>query len=109
MMSKQLQVPTLSNGDQHGHARILANRQLVVCRANGKFRSTVNPEDISEILQRKDQFIWLDMQAPGEADIALLREEFKFHQLAIEDATRHHERPKVDSYEGYYFLVFYAI
>ncbi len=86
-----------------------ATRQLVVCRADGQFKSTVNPEDISEILQVKDQFIWLDMQAPQEADIALLRDEFKFHPLAIEDAIRHHERPKVDSYEGYYFLVFYAI
>ena len=39
----------------------------------------------------------------------MLRDEFKFHPLAIEDATRHHERPKVESYDNYYFLVFYAI
>jgi magnesium transporter len=105
-MSKQVQAPTLSNGD---NARILANRQLVVCRADGHFRSKVNPEDISDIIQRKDQFVWLDIQDPQDDDIALLRDEFHFHRLAIEDATRHHERPKVDSYEGYYFLVFYAI
>src|SRR5947207_1083966 len=79
-----------------------ATRQLVVCRADGQFRSTVNPEDISDIIQGKDQFVWLDMQAPQEADIALLRDEFKFHPLAIEDATRHHERPKVESYDNYY-------
>jgi magnesium transporter len=84
-------------------------RQLVVCRADGHFTSTLDPADISEVIQRKDQFVWLDIQAPQEADIALLRDEFKFHPLAIEDATRHHERPKVDSYDGYYFLVFYAI
>jgi magnesium transporter len=105
-MSKQVQAPTLSNGD---NARILANRQLVVCRADGHFRSKVNPEDISDLIQRKDQFVWLDIQGPQDDDIALLRDEFHFHRLAIEDATRHHERPKVDSYEGYYFLVFYAI
>jgi magnesium transporter len=85
------------------------NRHLVVCRADGRFTSTVDPADISEILLQKEQFVWLDLQAPQEADIALLRDEFKFHALAIEDATRHHERPKVDSYDGYYFLVFYAI
>jgi len=103
------QPPTSSNSDQHKHARVQATRQLVVCRADGHFRSTVDPEDISEIIQRKDQFVWLDIQAAQEGDIALLREEFKFHPLAIEDATRHHERPKVDSYDSYYFLVFYAI
>src|SRR6266511_1368431 len=89
--------------------RTNVNRHLVVCRADGRFTSTVDPADISEILPQKEQFVWLDLQAPQEADIALLRDEFKFHALAIEDATRHHERPKVDSYDGYYFLVFYAI
>jgi magnesium transporter len=89
--------------------RTNVNRHLVVCRADGRFTSTVDPADISEILLQKEQFVWLDLQAPQEADIALLRDEFKFHALAIEDATRHHERPKVDSYDGYYFLVFYAI
>jgi magnesium transporter len=108
-MANRTKSTTFSNGTEHKEARLLATRHLVVCRADGHFRSTVDPEDISEILQRKDQFIWLDIQAPQEADIALLRDEFKFHPLAIEDAIRHHERPKVDSYDSYYFLVFYAI
>src|SRR5215217_3411378 len=97
------------NNKQPKPAQVQATRNLVVCRADGQFKSKVNPEDISEILQRKDQFVWLDMQDPQDEDIALLRDEFKFHRLAIEDAVRHHERPKVDSYEGYYFLIFYVI
>jgi magnesium transporter len=86
-----------------------ATRQLVVCHANGQFITAVNPQDISEIVQQKDQFVWLDLQDPQDADIALLRDEFQFHPLAIEDATRHHERPKVEAYEGYYFIVFYCM
>jgi magnesium transporter len=108
-MPTHAQSPTRSNSDQQAHGQVQATRQLVVCRADGHFRSTVDPEDISEIIKGKDQFVWLDIQDPQDEDIALLREEFKFHPLAIEDATRHHERPKVDSYDGYYFLVFYAI
>jgi magnesium transporter len=84
-------------------------RRLVVCRSNGRFDSKINPEDISEIIRKKDQFVWLDLQDPQDDDIALLRDEFHFHNLAIEDATKHHERPKIDSYEGYYFIVFYAV
>ncbi len=108
-MSTRAKSPIPWNSTQHKPAQLQAARQLVVCRADGRFASTVNPEDISEIIQGKDQFVWLDIQAPQEADITLLRDEFKFHPLAIEDAIRHHERPKVDAYEGYYFLVFYAI
>jgi magnesium transporter len=108
-MATRTQSSTRSNNDRGKNEPLQAARQLVMCRADGHFRSTVDPEDISEIIKRKDQFVWLDIQAPQEHDIALLRDEFKFHPLAIEDATRHHERPKVDSYDGYYFLVFYAI
>jgi magnesium transporter len=84
-------------------------RRLVVCRSDGRFDSKIDPEDISEVIRKKDQFVWLDLQDPQDEDIALLRDEFHFHTLAIEDATRHHERPKIDSYEGYYFIVFYAV
>jgi len=84
-------------------------RQLVVCHANGQFVKTVNPSDISEIIKHEDRFVWLDLQDPQDRDIALLREEFHFHPLAIEDATRHHERPKLESFEGYYFIVLYCI
>jgi magnesium transporter len=87
----------------------LQTRQLVVCRGDGRFDSTINPKDISEILHKKGEFVWLDLQDPQEQDIALLHDEFHFHALAIEDATRHHERPKIDAYEGYYFIVFYAV
>jgi magnesium transporter len=84
-------------------------RHLAVCRTNGRFVHTVNPADISELIRQPGQFVWFDVQDPQESDAALLREEFGFHPLAIEDATRHHERPKVDQYDGYYLLVFYAL
>lgn len=46
--------------------------------------------------------------SPDDQDVALLHEQFSFHPLAIEDATRAHERPKVDAYGQFYFIVFYA-
>jgi len=84
-------------------------RQLVVCASNGQFHSYVNPEQIDELIDQADTILWLDLQNPQDEEIDLLREEFNFHPLAIEDATRHHERPKLDAYENYYFMVFYAI
>jgi len=83
--------------------------RLLICWEDGRFETDLDPSDISEFIKRKDHLVWLDIQAPRDEDIALLRKEFEFHPLAIEDATRHRERPKVDSYDGYYFLIFYAI
>jgi hypothetical protein len=75
-----------------------APRRTVVCQSHGTFRTSVNPSDISELLKQPDTFVWLDLQSPQDDDIALLREEFHFHPLSIEDATRHHERPKHESF-----------
>src|SRR5215212_8982884 len=84
-------------------------RLLVVCKSNGEFHSAVNPNQIDQLINQPDTFVWLDLQNPQEQSLALLRQEFKFHALAIEDATRHHERPKLEAYDNYYFMVFYAL
>ncbi|WP_245860476.1 magnesium/cobalt transporter CorA [Candidatus Chloroploca asiatica] len=84
-------------------------RRIMLCRRQGQITSVDDPSTISELLKQPDVFIWVDMQNPEETDIELLREEFLLHPLTIEDATRHHERPKLDSYDHYYFLVFYVI
>ncbi|NWG19792.1 MAG: magnesium/cobalt transporter CorA [Chloroflexi bacterium] len=86
-----------------------ATRQLVVCQHDGRFSSTIDPAEISELIRQKDQLVWVDLQGPHEPDLALLTEEFGFHPLAIEDATRAHERPKIEIFADYYFLVFYAL
>jgi Mg2+ and Co2+ transporter CorA len=39
----------------------------------------------------------------------MLRGEFHFHPLAIEDATIRHQRPKVDQYTDFYLVVFYSV
>jgi magnesium transporter len=109
-MSKRSQRTRSSNGArQEAPAAPAEARHLVVCHADGQFLSKTNPEDISEIIKHKDQFVWLDLQDPQEREIELLRDEFHFHPLAIEDATRHHERPKLEAFEGYYFIVFYCV
>jgi magnesium transporter len=84
-------------------------RRRLVCLVDGVFRHDVEPGDISELIRRDNDFLWFDLHNPHEDDIALLREEFDFHPLAIEDIVRQHQRPKIDAYDGYYFLVVYAL
>ncbi len=48
---------------------------------------------------------WLDIEAPDEDDYRLLRETFQFHPLTIEDIKHQNQRPKLDNYEGYDFVV----
>ncbi len=53
-------------------------------------------------------FFWLDVHAPEAADLEILREEFGFHPLSLEDSWRFGQRPKIDDYDGYIFLVVFG-
>src|SRR3712207_5276176 len=83
--------------------------ELVVCHGRGRFHTKVQPEAISDLREQPGTTVWLDLLQPTEHEVAFLHEEFGFHPLAIEDATRQHERPKVDSYGDHYFVVFYCL
>ncbi|MDQ3949324.1 MAG: magnesium transporter CorA family protein [Gemmatimonadota bacterium] len=63
---------------------------------------------LSELLANPKNRLWLDISDPGLPEIGLLRREFGFHRLALEEVTKPHERPRCDAYSGYYFIVVYA-
>jgi magnesium transporter len=48
---------------------------------------------------------WLDLERPRESDREWLEKEFGFHPLAIEDVASRNQRPKLDAYDDYLFLV----
>jgi magnesium transporter len=56
----------------------------------------------------RDHFFWLDLTAPSEDEIERLRELFQFHPLALEDTLHFGQRPKLDDYGDYVFLIFYG-
>ena len=48
---------------------------------------------------------WINIDEPRLADRVWLADEFGFHELDLEDVASHNQRPKVDEYEEYLFLV----
>ena len=54
------------------------------------------------------EFFWLDVHDPAASDLEILREEFDFHPLSLEDSWRFGQRPKIDEYDGYVFLVVFG-
>jgi magnesium transporter len=70
----------------------------LIVSENGAFHKDIEPSALNAALAVPANVIWLDVQDPTEDDTALLRDVFGFHPLAIEDAVRSHERPKIDAY-----------
>ena len=71
-------------------------------------RALKDPSEISELLQDENNFVWFDLAEPTSADLQLLQTEFDLHPTAIEDAALVHERPKIESYDGYWLVVMHA-
>jgi magnesium transporter len=67
------------------------------------------PSEASELLKDPDLLLWLDIEGPTEENMAMLGREFGFHELALEDCLHPHQRPKIEQYGSYYFLVAYAV
>jgi magnesium transporter len=52
-----------------------------------------------------DSFIWIGLHEPTEAELDKVAREFGLHPLAVEDAVKAHQRPKVEEYEDSLFVV----
>jgi magnesium transporter len=61
--------------------------------------------DISEVLKKPDRFVWIGLHEPDEALLAEVQQEFALHDLAVEDAARAHQRPKLERYGESLFVV----
>lgn len=68
----------------------------------------IDPARISDVLNEPGVILWVNVKDPGPAEVEMLREEFGFHRLALEDVTKQRQRPKVDEYPNYFFVVMYA-
>jgi magnesium transporter len=80
---------------------------VVNCAAytEGRRVATIPIEDISEHLADPNGFVWIGLYEPDENMLKQIQEEFQLHDLAIEDAHRAHQRPKLETYGDSLFIV----
>jgi len=62
-------------------------------------------QDISEVLKQPDRFVWIGLHEPDAELLREVQQEFSLHDLAIEDAARAHQRPKLERYGESLFVV----
>jgi magnesium transporter len=56
----------------------------------------------------RSDFYWLDLYGPTDDQIDELGELYRFHPLSLDDAKHFGQRPKLDPYDDYVFLVVYG-
>ncbi len=55
--------------------------------------------------ERKGEFVWIGIADPTEAEMHALASCYDLHPLAVEDAIKAHQLPKIDVYEDQLFVV----
>lgn len=66
------------------------------------------PQDYSLLRQEvreEGDFVWLGLHQPDADELARVAEAFDLHPLAVEDAVKAHQRPKLERYDDSLFLV----
>jgi magnesium transporter len=87
------------------------NRTCLARLPEGDLRE-LGPDDLKEIdslRAQPDTLVWLDIAAPTEKDLKLLRDEFDLHPLAQEDLEKRRQRPKIDTYGAQQMIATYEV
>jgi magnesium transporter len=70
----------------------------------------VNPRGDEVAAHLKEQrYVWLEYEAPSDEDMGKLAELLGLHPLTVEDVRTFHQRPKMDEYESYLFMVVFGV
>jgi magnesium transporter len=65
--------------------------------------------DAERLIDEERCFVWIDVTDPRGDEVDALGAIFALHPLTIEDAHHRHQRPKVELFEGYAFVVVHPL
>lgn len=81
---------------------------IVDCAIYRDGHRTEGPEDFSDALgeaRGAGGFVWIGLHEPTEREFDHVTREFGLHPLAVEDALKAHQRPKLEVYDDSLFVV----
>jgi magnesium transporter len=65
----------------------------------------IDLERAQECVKSEQGFVWLGMFEPTADELATASRIFDLPKLAVEDTVHAHQRPKLEQYEGHFFIV----
>jgi len=80
---------------------------VVACAVyrNGARVRDIPLEDVGPAALTEGEFVWIGLHEPSMEILAHVQDRFGLHPLAVEDANRSHQRPKIDLYGEALFMV----
>jgi magnesium transporter len=86
----------------HGTAVVDCGVYVNGIREPGEF----NPDEaLREACSRENAFVWLGLHEPTASEMAAIARTYDLHELAVEDAVKAEQRPKLEQFGTVQFLV----
>lgn len=76
---------------------------------DGKKLADIPVSQIHLFVNEPGCFVWVALNDPEETELEALQKEFGLHQLAVEDAMKGHQRPKIEEYGPSLFVVMHMV
>ena len=80
-------------------------RRSARARVDAGHLASASTEPNVETVEGPGGLRWINIERPGPVDRAWLEEHFEFHALDYEDVASRNQRPKIDEYDEYLFIV----
>lgn len=76
---------------------------------DGRVVAEPSLEGVSEALESTAGFVWIALRDPSDAELDLLQRELDLPPLAVEDARKGHQRPKLEEYGDMLFAAMHLL
>lgn len=76
--------------------------------SKGKIREETGLDEIRRAFGSKANTVWVDVDSPSKSEIEEIAAAFSLHKLTVSDILRQRQRPKIESFEEYAFMVLRA-
>src|ERR1700741_790439 len=73
--------------------------------ASGRRVTDIAIDEAGEWARRPGHVVWIGLFEPREQVLLRLQKQFNLHSLAIEDASKAHQQPKIEQYGEGLFIV----
>ncbi len=84
---------------------------LINCAAyqHGKKLGDIRQDEIHNYLSRPGCFVWVALKEATPEELAEMQKQFGLHELAVEDASHGHQRPKLEEYGDSLYAVVHTV
>ncbi|MSQ62766.1 MAG: magnesium/cobalt transporter CorA [Betaproteobacteria bacterium] len=76
---------------------------------DGKKLADIAQSEIHSYLAKPGTFVWVALRDASDAELKEMSQQFKLHELAVEDAHHGHQRPKIEEYATELFTVLHVV